>query len=118
MAICYADPSPTFKPTRRIISAITNSNPATVTTVLDHEYVDGTIVRIYVPKADGMQQIDKMTGSITVTGAKTFTVDIDTTNFDTFSIPVGVSRHVVTCAYVIPIGENNNTLSAATRNVL
>lgn len=115
---CYAVVQPIFQPAMRLITAITNANPAAVTTSFDHDYISGTIVRLYVPIADGMYQIDKKIGTITVTGLTTFTIDIDTTTFDVFAIPVSPSPHTPICAQVVPIGEINSTLAAATQNVL
>jgi hypothetical protein len=87
----------------RLISAITNDNPASVTTTFDHDYTDGLIVRFNIPKAEGMTQLDKMTGTITVTGTDTFTVNIDTTSFDAFAIPGAPAWYQNTCATVVPV---------------
>lgn len=118
MSTCYAQMNPVFQPAMRIISAITNSNPATVTTTFAHQYKTGTIVRLDIPPADGMQQISGQTFPIFVTGATTFTIPADTTNFDPFSIPVSPPPSVNTCAMVVPVGEVTATLIAATINVL
>lgn len=108
---------PTYQPAMRIISAITNANPASVTTTFDHDYITGTIVRLVIPPGFGMQQADNVVGTITVTGATTFTVDVDTSTFDVFSIPV-VFPLSYQHATVVPIGEVNELLTAATENVL
>lgn len=117
MSSCYSNPSPTFQPAMRIVSAITNASEAAVTTTIDHDYLDGMIVRFYVPEEFGMTQISGLKGEITVTGTATFTVDIDTTKFDVFAAPSPTPTHY-TCSQVIPVGEINSTLLAATRNVL
>lgn|SRR5690348_36860 len=119
MSTCYANPNPTFQPAMRIVAAITNANPATVTTTFAHQYKTGTIIRLDIPPADGMQQINGMTFPILVTGATTFTVPVDTTNFDPFSIPVSPNPpYANTCALAVPVGEVTATLVAATINVL
>ena len=108
---------PIFQPAMRIISAITNSYPATVTTTFDHDYITGTIVRLVIPPGFGMVQADALSGPIVVTGPTTFTVDLDTTYFDAFVIPVAFPlsyQH----AQVLAIGEVNAILTAATDNVL
>ena len=46
MTTCFSNSTPTFQPTLRIISAITNENPAKVTTTLAHDYITGEIVRL------------------------------------------------------------------------
>jgi len=88
--------------------------------------VTGTIVRLEIPEACGMQQANNLTGTITVAGANSFTIDIDTREFDPFFVPPdvntdpinGVPLYVNTCALVIPIGESNDILTAAVQNVL
>jgi hypothetical protein len=102
----------------RIIAAITNALPAVVTTTFAHQYKSGTIVRLDIPPADGMQQITGQTFPILVTGDTTFTIPADTTNFDPFAIPMAPSPHTNICAMVVPVGEIAPTLDAATVNVL
>ncbi len=116
--VCYASPDPVYGPAMRIISAITNARVPQVTTTSAHGYVDGTIVRFDIPPADGMQQLNQLTSPIIVTGSTTFTFAIDTTQFDTFAIPVGAGLHTNICALVVPIGELNSTLKASLVNQL
>jgi len=118
MSTCYAQFDPIFQPAMRLIAAITNSNPAVVTTTFRHQYVDGTIVRLDIPQADGMQQANGLFAPIIVLSDTTFSIAIDTTNFDAFSIPMDPPPYVNTCAMVVPIGEVATTLQAAVRNVL
>ena len=114
----FANPSPTFQPAMRIITAITNAFPAQVTTSFDHDYVTGTIVRLIIPLGFGMVQANQLTGSITVDSPTTFLIDIDTIFFDAFVIPAENPGHFYTKAQVVPIGEDNDILTAATQNVL
>jgi hypothetical protein len=118
MPRCYANPNPIFQPAMRLIAAITQSFPMTVTTTFAHQYKDGTIVRLDIPPADGMQQADQLTGPILVTSPTTFTIPIDSTDFDAFAIPGSPPPAVNICAQVVPIGEVDETLQAATVNVL
>lgn len=118
MPRCFADPNPIFQPAMRLIAAISQSIPATVTTTFDHLYVSGTKVRLDIPFADGMQQANQFVGPIVVTGSTTFTIDLDTTNFDAFAIPVAPDPHTNICAQVVPVGELNSQLTAAVRNTL
>jgi len=117
MSSCYSNSSPTFQPAMWIISAITNDNPAQVTTTADHGYVSGEIVRLVIPSNFGMIQANQLYGEITVTGNTTFTIDIDTTNFDAFAAP-SPTPDAYTCAQVIPMGEISSTLAGVTKNVL
>jgi len=118
MPRCYANPNPIYQPAMRLILSITNSRQALVTTTFDHQYGTGIIVRFDIPPACGMQEINGMTGAIIVVSPSMFTVDIDTTNFTPFAIPVGANPHVDICAQVVPIGEINELLTQATRNIL
>lgn len=114
----YANPSPIFQPAMRLVTAITNANPAVVTTSFEHDYRTGDIVRLYVPKWYGMRRADKLQGTITVTADTTFTIDIDTTGFNTFSIPAPVPWYVSSAPHVVPVGEINSNLGGAVQNGL
>ena len=116
----YANPSPAFQPALRLISSITQTNPVGISTTFDHNFVSGTIVRIYVPLSlvYGMPQIDKLFGPITVTGADTFTMPIDGTLFDALVIPGVDAAHTYAYPSVVPIGELTSILTAAVQNVL
>lgn len=115
---CYADPNPSFYPAMRLIAAITQAYPAEITTTFAHGYGSGLVVRLVIPPADGMQQANGLTGAITVTGSTTFTLPLDTTNFDPFSVPSPANPDIDICAMVIPIGEINELLTQATVNTL
>jgi hypothetical protein len=101
----------------RVIAAITNANPTEVTTTFAHQYITGTIVILDLPVSSGMQQINQKFGPITVTGLTTFTIPIDSTQYDLFMIPASFPP-TYQDAQVIPFGENNDMLRAATKNVL
>ncbi len=118
MGTYYAYPNPVYQPAMRLISAITNSFPAVVTTTFANQYVNGTIVRFDLASAVGMHQLNQQFGPITVINPTQFSVPIDTTNYDVFSIPMSPPQAVNTAAQVVPIGEINSTLAAATVNVL
>lgn len=75
---------PTFQRAMRVISSITRANPAVITTTTNHQYIDGMIMRINVPKGFGMQQVNQLQGEITRLSDTTFSIDIDTTNMDPF----------------------------------
>jgi hypothetical protein len=115
---CYAIQSPVYGPAMRIITAITNANPAVVTTSFPHNYVTGTIVRLDIPPLDGMQQANQSTGVIVVLSPTTFAMSIDTTFYDVFAIPMAPAPTDQICAQVVPIGEDNGQLTAAVQNLL
>lgn len=114
----FAFQNPTYQPAMRLIVYISNGFPASVTTSFNHNYETGDIVRLFIPLGWGMPQADQLIGTITVTGDTTFDIDIDTYNFDIFAIPPNPSPNVISVAQVIPVGEINDKLTQATRNVL
>lgn len=119
--ICYANPSPEFQPAYRLITAITNARIATITTSFPHQFVTGTIIRLYIPQATGMGNLNQLFGTITVTSPTTFTIPLDTTNLNPFSLPgvyTSTNPQVDICALAVPIGEDSSILYAATQNVL
>ena len=119
MANCGASQSTVFKPAMRIIQNITQTDIAEVTTTFAHGYLSGLTVRLYVPLAYGMVQADHLIGDITVTSDVTFTIPIDTTNFDPFVIPPGTTiGQDQYCPIVVPIGEQTSQINQSFNNVL
>lgn len=121
--LCTAEINPIFQPAMRLIQTITRGNPTLVETTFANQYKTGLIVRLLVPEACGMPQINKLTGQITVVDAVSFTISIDSTEFDPFFIPPllpipgGVTDFTNICAQVIPIGEGNEYLDSYSDNV-
>src|SRR5271170_5570285 len=62
-----------------LITSITQANPAVVTTGTPHGLTTGDIVGFY--NVTGMQQISTLFVVVTVTGASTFTIQLNTTGF-------------------------------------
>jgi len=81
---------PDFVPKRRLIGAITNAMNAVVTTTADHGYSSDEYVRMVVPNTYGMT-FDYVLARITVTGATTFSIDVDTSLMDAFAAPALVA---------------------------
>ena len=123
MANWYGIVNPIYQPAMRVIASISQSNPVTVTTAIDHLYITGTIVRIDIPHQLtgqtqlGMPQINEQFAPITVTSPTAFTMPIDTTNYDAFAIPSPLPQGYVG-AQSVPIGEINSILTAAVVNTL
>lgn len=108
-----------FYPSNRTIANITAANPAVVTTLVDHGFITGQAVRIKVPAACGMIQMNDLVGTVTNINASTFSVNIDATAFTAFKFPL---PEIVpfTPAEVIPVGETPNLVGIfgdATTNV-
>lgn len=117
--VCYSFTRPVFQPAMRVIESITNAFPAVVTTSVDHQYIDGTIVRLNITPNHGMTQANQKFAPISVIDDTSFSIAIDTTYYDAFVIPsVPPASVKYTCSQCIPIGEVNGILTAAQQNVL
>lgn len=114
MPVCYADSDPTFQPIKRLILTLTKASPAVITTTFDHDYTSGIVLRLKIPEEYGMSQANDFLGEITVIESNTFTINLDTTGFDTFVAP----DNPTTCPQTIPVGETGALLQASFRNVL
>lgn len=100
-----------FVPNRQQVSSITRANPAVVTTTQSHGYLSGLFIRFYFPINFGMTQVNGNVYEITVLSPTTFSIPVDSTNFDSFSI---LSTSQV--PEVIPVAENALSLAQAERN--
>ena len=117
MPVFYANPDPTFQPAMRLITGITKTYPIVITTSFDHDYITGTIVRIYVPTNYGMYQLDGHYGDITVLTSATFSMDINAKDYDSFLAPIPPPDYRKP-ALCVPIGNLQSAYTAAVRNVL
>jgi len=108
-------------PANRDIISITQSNPAVITTNLEHGYQSLWYVRIIVPQGFGMTVLNKRKFLITVTSPTQFTIPVDSSGFDAFVIPpyglFPLSPRYGTPAQAVPIGEDASVLSGSFRNV-
>jgi len=106
--------TPIFQPAMRIITNITNSNPVVITTSFDNQFVTGLIVRLYIPQGYGITELNHVEAPITVLTNTTFSMPIDTINMSAYITPAGAEQF----PQVVPTGEINSILYAATRNIL
>ena len=102
--------NPLFYPTKRYIVNISNATQAVVTTSVNHGYVVGQSVRLYVPPQFGMTQANGLLVNINAVAASFFSVNLDTTAFTPFVYP-GAGAVPFTPASVIPVGEETDALS-------
>lgn len=103
----------TWTPTRQIVAGITNANPAVITTVDNHGYHDGLFVRFVFPVSFGMEQLSQNPYQITVLSVNTFSINENTSNFDSFTISSSLQS-----PQVIPVGEVALTLINVEKNTL
>lgn len=121
MAIVYGDniylpPSPVTPPFLTI-SSITRANPMVVTVTTPNSYVAGQKVHFTVPFNYGMTQLNQVTGEILSVSSSNLilTVAINSTQFDSFTIPSSGSKP----ATIAPAGSKNiyNIIQASFRSV-
>lgn len=100
---------PAYYPRRRFITGITQALNAVVTMSVTHGYTVGQQVRIVVPAAFGMTEMNGQLATIVAitTGAtNTITLNIDSTGFTAFAFPAtGVASAGVSFPLVVPVGE-------------
>lgn len=91
----------TFEPQHNLITSVTNSVNAEITTLSPHGFTDGMWIRIIIPVTYGMQLFEQT--PIIATGSNTFTTAIDTTNLDPFTPPSIYPPIAFTPAQVTPM---------------
>ena len=100
-----------FIPNRQTVSAITQANPGVVTTSQAHGYASGLCIRFFFPLDVGMNQLSDVEVRVTLINSTSFSIGIDTSNFDAFS-PVGT----VQTAQIIPVAEIADSLAQSVKN--
>lgn len=100
-----------FFPEVHRIQSISQSNLAVITTVDSFEYHAGLYVRIVIPYVTGMQQINGNIYLITILSSNSFSIPINSTDFEAFTLNAKQS------AQVVPIAELNNTFDNAVENI-
>ena len=106
----------TWSPTSKVITNITKANPGVVTTSQSHGFLDGLYVRIDmqpIPSLFGMTQVNGQIYLITVLSPTTFSLNSDTSNFDSF-----IAVTVPQAPQAIPVAEVATTLRNAEQNTL
>jgi hypothetical protein len=102
---------PLFYPTRRFIVNITQAAQAVVTTSVNHGYTVGQELRMHVPAAFGMIEMDNLAVNVVAVTASTFTIGVDSTGFTAFVFPLAAAIPF-TPAIVAPLGEEANAANS------
>lgn len=102
---------PIFYPRHRSIVNISQAAQAVVTTSVDHGYTVGQELRMRVPAAFGMIEMDNLEVDVVAITAETFTINVDSTGFTAFHFPLAAAIPF-TPALVVPIGEEANALNS------
>ena len=100
----------TYVPKPREIATITQGDITTVVTTSAHEYHEAQVVTFFVPIEFKMYEMNKVQAKVTIVDDYTFTVPIDSRQFNPFVIPNFPPAY--TPAQVLPVtGEGYNTFS-------
>lgn len=92
------------------ITAITRSSPMVVTAVVSNSsvesntYIAGMAVRLFVPTTYGMYQANNLVGTILAINGNDFSLNINSSQFDSFVVPSG---NVTQPATLSPAGSRN-----------
>lgn len=106
-------------PSSLTIIAITNAFPAVATISVNeatesNTYIAGQLVRLNIPATYGMFQANAKTVQITAVNGNDLTLDLNTSEFDVFTVPSG---NVLQPATIAPSGSRNLTLDNTTGQV-
>jgi hypothetical protein len=114
--------SPIFYPRNRYITKITRAASAVVTLSVTHGYKVGQSIRMVVPAAYGMIEMNGLLGTITAintttTSGNTITLDIDSSAFTAFTFPLSAAVPF-SFAQTVPVGEDTASALSAGVDIL
>lgn len=107
-------------PSSLLITNITQSYPMIVsievgnTTTAANTYIVGMAIRLFVPRSYGMYQANNLIGTITKIDGLDFTLNLDSSLFDSFVIASGNTEQP---ASISPYGSRNLQYDNGTRLV-
>lgn len=103
-----------FYPRRRFVVNITQAAAAVVHVSVAHNYTVGQEIRMIVPEAFDMVEMNGLSGTVTAVTARTFTLDINSTAFTAFAFPL-VAAVPFSWAESVPFGiDTGYALTAGT----
>ena len=111
-------------PKHRTITKITQAASAVITMSVTHGFTVGQKVRLIVPAAYGMVEMNNLSATITaidttVTTGNSITVNIDSSAFTAFAFPVTLTgAGGLSQAMVVPVGEDTSAALVAGHDIL
>jgi len=105
-----------FQPSVFVITAISQGQTTTITTSADNNYVIGQLVRVTMPAAFGIRQInEQLAYVISIISPIQFVIDLNSSQFDPFIAP---PLHYSTLPQVMAVGDiNSGVISQNGRSV-
>lgn len=106
-------------PSSLVITAVTRGFPMVITIQVNvvteaNTYIPGMLVKFNVPNSYGMYQLNGLTGQIIAVNGSDLTIDLDSTQFDTFTVPAITAEQP---ASIAPAGSRNLQYSNTTNRV-
>ncbi len=106
-------------PSSLTLLALTKAYPAIATVSVNavteaNTYISGQSIKLSIPVTYGMFQADGLTPTILSVSGNDLTLDLNTIEFDLFTVPTGSNYQVATIA---PNGSRNLQISNATAQV-
>jgi len=108
---------PIFYPRWRYVINITQAANAIIHTSVDHGYTVGQKIRVNVPAAFGMVEMDGVEAIVTAVTAGTITTNIDSTGFTAFAFALPAVLPF-TMPTIVPIGIDMGTAITGAVNIL
>lgn len=108
-------------PSSLLITAATNSYPMVITVAVGNSaseantYSVGMAVKLNIPRSYGMSQANGLVGTITSISDSSFSLNIDSSLFDVFAVPVSTTDGP---ASISPAGSRNLTYTNGTSNTV
>ena len=96
---------PIFYPRRRFIADISSAVAAVVSCTVDHGLTVGQQIRMVVPAAYAMVEMDGLQATITAVTATTMTLDVDSSAFTAFAFPLPAAVPF-SPSLVVPFGQD------------
>lgn len=110
-------PAAYYQPALRYITKITQAANAVITFSVNHNYQVGDKIRIKVPTAFGMTEMNGKLATVLSITAGTVTVDINSAAFTAFAFPASAVAGVgVSFPHAVPVGEIATSLVSPIRN--
>jgi hypothetical protein len=105
-----------FFPTLRYISDITRAQYAVITFTEDHQFLVNEIIGLRVSKPYGMVEINNREAKVLAITSNTVTVNVDSTEFSNFTVPVDTRGTTPPCA--VPSSSGVDFTSPIPRTIL
>ena len=99
------DPNYGISPQYFYPTKITQATQGVITTSQAHDYVVGQLLKMSIPDAYGMTELDQVTVEVVSVSTYTFTISANTSAFTAFALPASTASPNIEFATVGPVGQ-------------